>query len=958
MDTVERLNRCLKDRYRIRREIGRGGMAVVYLADDLRHGRAVALKVLRPEFAVSLGSERFLREIEISARLQHPHILALYDSGEADGLLYFVMPFVEGESLRDRLEREERLPVAEAVQIAAEVANALAYAHQNGVVHRDVKPGNILLFNGHAVVADFGVARAISAAGGAGSTQAGVAIGTPAYMSPEQASGETDDVDGRADIYSLGCVLFELLAGRPPHARVDYRAVLARVVRGEAPRVRNHRQEVSPALDAIVSRALARDRNDRFESAAALEQALERMEPDREGPTSRRRMVLGFVGTAVVLVVAGVLWLRPAGGVAEVPGEAQVMAVLPFSTSGPDLAYLGEGMVDLLSTNLSGKGGVRTVDPRTVMHRWHERANEGRVDLDGALRIGRDANAGSVLLGSVVAAGPNVRLSAELYATDGSPLARAIVDGPADSVLPLVDSLSLSLMREIWRSREPVPEFRVAALTTGSLEAIQSYLVGERHYRRSEWDTAVGALRHAVALDSTFALAAFRLGLAYGWTLGFGADSTSKYAEAAARFADRLPPRERALLQGNRLFEAGRLAAVDSMREYVARYPDDTDGWFLLADAQYHAQTLLALPPPALLHPFDRLHELDPTLAPALIHPLEIAVVFDDSARFDTYLTEFRASSDSGQAEVYDVVAEVRWGGAPLSGQGARDLMLADPNAIGVLLGAALLTGGDIVDSLASAYADIVSELPQSDPHVGAFTQSRMLLLLATGRHAAAADLIDSLARVAPVSAVTYAALAATAGHPGWPGVGRRPEDLPDSVRNGPAAAYLGYWQAVLALAAGDVSEGRAAIARARADGLGEYREALLDAAEGWASVVEGDTAGGLTRLRSGLAEAGVGGFMQQMNAPLRLALARALIAQPATRDEGIGRLQYDWFLRTFSPYAMVTLGDALIARGDDAEAAPWYGMFLDMWDGADPSLAPVLRSVRDRLEPLVEERP
>jgi serine/threonine-protein kinase len=933
-------------------------MAVVYLADDLRHGREVALKVLRPEFAVSLGSERFLREIGISARLQHPHILALYDSGEADGLLYFVMPFVEGESLRERLEREGPLPVVDAVQIAAEVANALTYAHRQGVVHRDIKPGNILLFNGHAVVADFGVARAVSAAGADGATQAGVAVGTPAYMSPEQASGETDDVDGRADVYSLGCVLFEMLTGRPPHGGSDYRAVLAQVVHGQAPRVRDLRSDVSTTLDGVVGRALARDREDRHASADEFERALERAASAGSGLTGRQRWAIGMVTVAALGLIAGGLWLRPAVGSAEVPGEAQVMAVLPFSTSGPDLAYLGEGMVDLLSTNLSGKGGVRTVDPRTVLHRWQERASAGRVDLSGALRIGRDVDAGSVLLGSVVSAGPNVRLSAELYAVDGAALARAVVDGPADSVLPLVDSLSLALMREIWRSREPVPEFRVSALTTGSLEAIQAYLVGERHYRRTDWDSAVGAFSEAVALDSTFALALFRLGLAYGWTLGFGADSTSKYAEAAARHAERLPPRERALVRGNRLFETGRLAAVDSMREYVARYPEDADGWFLLADAQYHAQTLLALPPPALLHPFDRLHELDPALAPALIHPLEITVVFDDSSRFHSYLAEYRTSSDSGQAGVYDLVADVRWRGRPLSARRAKDLMLADANAVGVLLGTALLTGGDVVDSLASAYAEIVRGLPQSDPHLAAFTQSHVLLLLATGRHAAARSIIDSLAGVAPVSATTYAVLAATAGHPEWPGEGRRPEDLPDSIRLGPAAGYLAYWRAVLALSEGDAAAAREAALAARADSSRKYAGALLDAVDGWVVILEGDTAGGLARMRDGLAGAGIGGFMHQLSAPLRLALARTLIADPATQDEGVRRLRYDWFLRTYSPYTAVTLGDALAARGDYAAAAPWYGLFLDMWDGADPSLTPVRDAVRQRLAPLVDEHP
>src|SRR5436309_2472880 len=214
-DLSPRLTAALADRYRIERELGHGGMATVYHAEDLKHHRQVAIKVLRPELATAVGPERFLREIETTANLRHPHILPLYDSGEAAGFLYYVMPLVEGESLRDRLNRDKQLPIDDALEIAREVADALGYAHSRGVIHRDIKPANILLERDHAVVADFGIARAVSAAGTEKLTETGLALGTPTYMSPEQSAGESD-LDGRSDLYALGCVLYEMLAGQPP----------------------------------------------------------------------------------------------------------------------------------------------------------------------------------------------------------------------------------------------------------------------------------------------------------------------------------------------------------------------------------------------------------------------------------------------------------------------------------------------------------------------------------------------------------------------------------------------------------------------------------------------------------------------------------------------------------------------------------------------------------------------
>ena len=267
-DLQDQLTATLHGRYTIRREIGHGGMAVVYLARDVKHDRDVALKVLQPHLAEVLGRERFLREIRVAAQLRHPNLLPLYDSGDAEGSLYYVIPYVEGGSLRDRLSLETRLGMPTALRLTREVAEALDYAHRRNVVHRDIKPENILLDEGHAVVADFGIARAVSEAIDSGITQAGLLVGTPAYMSPEQATEQP--VDGRSDVYALGCVLFELLTGGPPFTGTSPLAILARRLTEAPPRLSDRGVSASSRLENLVARALAPDPSERFRTAAEM----------------------------------------------------------------------------------------------------------------------------------------------------------------------------------------------------------------------------------------------------------------------------------------------------------------------------------------------------------------------------------------------------------------------------------------------------------------------------------------------------------------------------------------------------------------------------------------------------------------------------------------------------------------------------------------------------------------
>jgi len=312
-ETPARLQTALADRYRFERSLGSGGMATVYLADDLKHHRKVAVKVLRPELAHALGSERFLLEIETTANLRHPHILPLFDSGEADGFLYYAMPLVEGESLRDRLDREKQLPLDDALRITREVADALVYAHGRGVIHRDLKPENILLEGGHAVLADFGIARAVTVAGGESLTETGIIIGTPTYMSPEQAAGNKD-LDGRSDQYSLGCVLYEMLAGQPPFTGPTVQSIVHQHLTAEARLVTEIRPSVPADVATALGRALAKSPADRFGSVGELADALRRSPlPAPNRPSSSRPLILGIVTAGVVALVAlGVRMLRTA----------------------------------------------------------------------------------------------------------------------------------------------------------------------------------------------------------------------------------------------------------------------------------------------------------------------------------------------------------------------------------------------------------------------------------------------------------------------------------------------------------------------------------------------------------------------------------------------------------------------------------------------------------------------
>jgi serine/threonine-protein kinase len=528
VDLLACLKAALADRYTIERELGRGGMATVYFARDLKHDRRVALKVLHPELAATLGPERFEREIKLAARLQHPHILTVFDSGDAAGQLWYTMPFVEGEALRERLARERQLPLDDALQITREVADALGYAHSQGVIHRDIKPENVLLSRGHALVADFGVARALQSAAGERLTATGMAVGTPAYMSPEQASAERD-LDARSDLYSLGCVLYEMLAGEPPYTGPSAQAVLAKRFSEPIPHIRTLRESVPEVIEQAVRKALAKAPVDRYSSVAAFTEALRLTSPLRTAGTDRfallhvvrRRPLLAAL--LVGLLIGGVLFTwRRTRGEALGAGSAR-LAVLPFENLGDSAdAYFADGVTDEVRGKLASLVGLQVIASTSSNQYRHTTKRPGEIARELGVRyllLGRVRWAKSpggvsrvrvdpelILVGDI--AGPTTKWEQPFDA----PLTD-VFQVQADIAGKVAQALNIALLATQRDALQSQP--------TRNLQAYDYYLRGkvleERLYTADQFREAAKLFQQAVELDSAFALAYARLSYADAW---------------------------------------------------------------------------------------------------------------------------------------------------------------------------------------------------------------------------------------------------------------------------------------------------------------------------------------------------------------------------------------------------------------------------------------------------------
>jgi len=475
---IERLRQSLEQSYTIDRELGRGGMATVYLAQDVKHERVVALKVLHPDLAASLGPDRFLREIKLAARLNHPHILPLHDSGDADGLLYYVMPYVEGESLRERLDREHQLPIDEAVHHARSIAAALDYAHRQNVIHRDIKPENVMLYEGEAMVMDFGIAKAVSAAGHDTLTQTGMMVGTPAYVSPEQAAGETN-LDGRSDQYSLGCVLYEMLSGERAFSGPTAQAVLAKRFTETPKSLRSLRHNIPESVEHAVSRAMSTDASARYKTTAMFAQAL--ASGSLTTPTDSQTIPQQTVSAA------------------------KSVAVLPFvnASADPENEYFADGMAEEIINALSKVHTLR------VASRIVSFALKGKNEDLG--EVGRKLHVSTVLDGTVRRMGNRLRITAQLVnVADGYQLWSERYDREMEDIFAIQDDISQAIVKALRVILSEDEKKAIEKTRAVNVEAYDYYLRGRQFIHqlsRRSLETARKMFRRAIEIDPEYALA-------------------------------------------------------------------------------------------------------------------------------------------------------------------------------------------------------------------------------------------------------------------------------------------------------------------------------------------------------------------------------------------------------------------------------------------------------------------
>lgn len=699
MDQEARLRAALADRYELDRQIGAGGMAYVYRARDRQHDRDVAIKVLRPELAAALGAERFMREIHIEARLQHPHILPLHDSGSVGGFLYYVMPYVEGETLRERIRREKQLSVSQAVQIAREAAEALDYAHRHGVVHRDIKPANILLSGDHAIVADFGLARAMTAAERDSITASGITVGTAEYMSPEQSSGD-DELDGRSDIYALGCVLYEMLAGQPPFTGRTLQAILSRHLLDPPPRLSVVRPGLPAELEATVSRALAKVPADRFSTAAAFAAGLgahEAPKPPLGRLRDRRRAAMAGLTVLVALlaVLASAKLLRRPSGRSSPIG----VVVLPFAMSADDRSTPPGSQLQLADA-LDWVPGLLAIDGSGLLTGG---ASARSIPLPQLLRGAESMGGRYLMTGAIIPAPGGVRVSVDLYSvSDGERVMRGVDSTSGARPDDPISRLAVQALAALaGRERLDLGARKAAFSSTTSAAALGHLLQGQAKFWAGDYDAAAIAYRQAIEADSSCGLAYLRLGDVEGWRHDYAAALAT--LEAGQRRRPSLPSRWVKLLAAHRAFVMG------NGEEAIARFQDavlddagDIDAWLGLGESLYHFAGYSGHSAMDALPALERTVRLDSAFAPIYDHLVDLALAAGD--RSGASASVQRMTPGDPQRSVREAAIQVRFGSPDARRAALEQLRGADRQALSQLITLWVQGAADLplADTLAS----------------------------------------------------------------------------------------------------------------------------------------------------------------------------------------------------------------------------------------------------------------
>jgi serine/threonine protein kinase/tetratricopeptide (TPR) repeat protein len=627
-ELVARLQAALGTHYRIERELGRGGMGMVFLATDTTLDRPVAVKVMHPDLSVHGAiTQRFLAEARMIARLRHPNIVTIHTAGEATGLFFYVMDHVPGQSLRERLNSAGRLEADEAVRIVGDIADALAAAGAAGLVHRDVKPENILLDSatGRAMLADFGIARVAAVDLSAQLTGQGVAVGTPTYMSPEQAAGE--EVDTRSDLYGLGVVAYEILAGHAPFRGPNGAAVISMQLSEKPLPLDKVRDDLPPHVSGAVMRALEKAPADRWQTGAEFRRALTGEQSFRRVRRKIRPAALAGMAGLLLAVVAVAMALTRSEGPPRGVDPRHSILILPFDNLRDDrsIDWLRDGSVNMLSLNMSQWNDLTVVDHERLhdLLKHHDLAVNDQIGLEMARRLARDARVWTVVLGDYTLTGDSLHLAARVYdVASGERISVARVDGIAGAdARPLFDQLAARLLDLSGAPGEQRAD--LAQLTTPSLEAYRAYLRGIELLNQWELIDAESELRRAIVEDSTFGLAYYKLAITRGWLIGAGDSSSMLAIQHASRFSNRLPQHERTVISAYRSFlEGDYLSSQALYRSLIARDSNDADAWYGLGDALFHdsSKVNLATNRTQSIHAFRQSLRLDPAYSLAYEH--------------------------------------------------------------------------------------------------------------------------------------------------------------------------------------------------------------------------------------------------------------------------------------------------------------------------------------------------